>query len=267
MSVALQPSTFERLEKRFRITATVETLTGLRVGAGKRFDAAATDQPVMRDGSGRPFIPGSSLKGALRAGLERVLRGLGSQALDACDLFEEPCTHELQEAAKKGQPPTADEVCAALCSMCGLFGSPLFAGRTFIHDLYLEEGATSIPELRDGVGIDRDLGVARPAVKYDFEAIPPGSRFDLEMLLENVADHQLALMIQGLTLLDDGQILLGGLTSRGLGRVRLDAIALEWTDAARLIAGEGFAKIDYRAARESATQTLRNMLQTADKES
>lgn len=235
MSLA-NPSTFERLDVRYRFTAELVAQTGIRVGAGKRFDAAATDQPVVRDALGRPFIPGSSLKGSLRSGLEAVLRGLNRQDLWACDIFEEPCVGPPPDAPKQGQQPkiSLEDVQAKICTACSLFGSPYLAGRVYVHDLHWLAGTS--PELRDGVGIDRDLGTARKGIKYDTEVVPAGSRFQLEMIFENVDSVRLALVLQALELMHQGEFLLGGLTTRGLGRVSLEKRELQKTDPSLLLA-------------------------------
>src|SRR5438552_3344778 len=46
--------------------------TGLHVGAGKgSLEIGSSDNPVIKDASGRPYIPGSSLRGRLRSLLEQ----------------------------------------------------------------------------------------------------------------------------------------------------------------------------------------------------
>lgn len=255
-----RPSSFDKLLSRYRITADLEAASALRVGAGKSFDVAATDQPLIRDGLGRPYIPGSSLKGALRSGLEQTLRGLGSEKLKSCDLFEEPCIKAADRGRNsKGLP--FDQVQARICDVCGLFGSPFLAGRIFIHDLPQKSPDTSPPsEIRDGVGINRDLRTAQRGIKYDYEAVSPGTRFEMEILLENANEVQRALTFKLLEFLDEGQILLGGLTSRGLGRVRLRDVKVEHTDAARLLGGQGFNILVYDEEKRQADEALRNYL-------
>jgi len=271
------PSTFEQLHSRHRVRARLVTLTGLRVGSGKSFETSASDQPVIRDGRGRPFIPGSSLKGALRAGLERVIRGLPQNtALSACDPLDDrkdspACSARLkrwiddeQNKRLKAKDPRAydtqlvEKVRREVCTACALFGSSYLAGRIFIRDLSLTDVVTAGPvaaEVRDGVGLDRDLRTAKGGIKYDFEALPPGTSFDLELLLENADDVLYALALKALQLLDEGHILIGGLTSRGLGRVELRGVQVECTDAARLLSGQGFEMLDH-AAEQARADTL-----------
>lgn len=232
----------------------------MRVGAGKSFDVAATDQPVIRDGLGRPYIPGSSLKGALRSALEQTVRGLGSKQLRSCDLFEDPCIKATDRGEATKQLPF-DHVQETICDVCGLFGSPFLASRIFIRDLPQKDPETSPPpEVRDGVGLNRDLRTAQRGIKYDFEAVSAGTRFEMEILLENPDDIQRALTFKLLEFLDEGQILLGGLTSRGLGRVRLQDVHVERADAASLLAGSGFQAVSYDEEKRQADEALRDYL-------
>src|SRR3954454_4662797 len=48
--------------------------TGLHVGAGKgSLEIGGSDNPVVKDAFGRPYVPGSSLRGKLRSLLEQAL--------------------------------------------------------------------------------------------------------------------------------------------------------------------------------------------------
>lgn len=60
-------------------TGTLETRTALHIGTGTSLNPA-TDSPLLRGADGRPLIPGSSLKGAMRSTSERLLRALGYRA-------------------------------------------------------------------------------------------------------------------------------------------------------------------------------------------
>lgn len=269
MTALLQATSFEKLQTRYLLRAELVAVSGLRVGAGKSFDAAATDQPVMRDALGRPYIPGSSLKGSLRSGLEAVLRGLGREDLWACEIFDDKkiCVGGSDadtKRARRGEAIPLEEVLERICTACSLFGSRHLAGRVFVHDLPRLSGSPT--EIRDGVGINRDLGVAQPKIKYDVEVIPTGTRFQLEMLLENVDDIRLGLVLQALSLMSRGEILLGGLTSRGLGKVRIENPTLERTSADRLLRGLDFEELDYAAELESSGRRLGALLDGEDSE-
>ncbi|WP_298820643.1 RAMP superfamily CRISPR-associated protein [Chloroflexus sp.] len=59
-----------------RIELTVISQTAISVGAGGSI-ATIADKSIVRDGWGRPLIPGSQVKGKLRWAAEQLLRGLG----------------------------------------------------------------------------------------------------------------------------------------------------------------------------------------------
>ena len=285
MTASPSLASFEKLKVRYVLEADLVAKTGLRVGAGKSLDAAATNLPIMRDALGRPFIPGSSVKGVLRSGLESALRGLGSPALRACDPFaaladrSEPVgydpdrdhllrTCERTTILKRDADGRIDSsrelgwILENTCTVCGLFGSPSLGGRVFVHDLPMVGVAHT--EVRDGVGLDRDLGTAATGAKYDVEVVPPGTRFGMELLLENVDEIQLALVLRCLRMLDEGELLLGGMTSRGLGRVKVDQPKLKRTTARRLLTGEGFEELDLQTEEKVVVGRLPEILNTRD---
>jgi CRISPR-associated RAMP protein (TIGR02581 family) len=67
---------FTQFHNRLRVTGILHLRTALRIGTGRSTAAAEVDLPVIKDAAGRPYIPGSSFKGALRAYTEAVLRAL-----------------------------------------------------------------------------------------------------------------------------------------------------------------------------------------------
>jgi CRISPR-associated RAMP protein (TIGR02581 family) len=67
---------FETLQSRLVVRGRLRVETAVRIGAGRAAPSADTDLPVMRDAQGMPFIPGSSLKGAMRGWVEAFLRSM-----------------------------------------------------------------------------------------------------------------------------------------------------------------------------------------------
>ncbi|MFQ6072180.1 MAG: RAMP superfamily CRISPR-associated protein, partial [Methanosarcinales archaeon] len=65
---------FEVLIRRILLKGTISLQTGLHIGTGRDIGASAVDNPILKDFLGKPFIPGSSLKGVLRSNLEAFLR-------------------------------------------------------------------------------------------------------------------------------------------------------------------------------------------------
>jgi CRISPR-associated protein Csm3 len=231
---------FDTFNGRLRMEGLLTTRTGLHIGAGGSGDPLATDLPVVRDGSGRPYIPGSSLKGVLRSAAEALLHGApfagkpGEAALWACQMMSgAPCiTHDqvVELRDKKENEPgretvdagreVAEAVWNASCTVCRLFGSLAMASRVRFPDLPLVGDLPGM-ELRNGVGIDRDKGLAADKVLYDFEAVPPGTSFRLTVILDNPEDSDAGLLLYLFHEMNEGNLALGGKTSRGLGQVRI----------------------------------------------
>lgn len=72
---------FDVFKNRLEITGTLTTVTALRISQGRSLEPIGSDLPVVKDALGKPLIPGSSFKGAMRSRLEAFLRGiLGNDA-------------------------------------------------------------------------------------------------------------------------------------------------------------------------------------------
>ncbi len=67
---------FDVFKNRLEITGILTTVTAIRISSGRSTEPIGADLPVMKDALGRPLIPGSSFKGALRSRLESFLRGI-----------------------------------------------------------------------------------------------------------------------------------------------------------------------------------------------
>lgn len=226
-----------QLRARYRITGRIVMDTALHIGGGRN-PAAATDSSIVRDGAGRPFIPGSSLKGAFRAAVERLVPNL--PYLKTCGLSDEPesCANRLRERLKDRKNISETQLLALLdeilCDTCRTFGSTHLASVTLFQDAPISEIWRNLPEvptqIRDGVGIDRDSERARDGIKYDFEVVPPQTSFDFALTLENPSERDLGLIALGLQEFISGMIPLGGIRSRGLGRCHLAEVKVESVD-------------------------------------
>jgi CRISPR-associated RAMP protein (TIGR02581 family) len=195
--------------------------TGLHIGAGKSVDFAGSDLPVLRDASGRPFIPGSSLRGVLRAGIESLCGALGLNESH----------RQTPKDLLTGVPEDLAKGWKELDLVKRLFGSVVdekkdaattisYGSRLQISDAICEN--TVLFEVRDGVGICRETRTAAQAVKFDVEVVPAGTRFRGRVRFKNPADYEIGLLAQALWMLGEGLLLLGGKSSRGLGWVSVE---------------------------------------------
>ncbi len=229
-----------------RIPIAVETATGLRVSAERHSGFIGSDLPLLRLPDGRPYIPGSSVKGVLRATAERLL---GGRRVRACDV--------LDNDVRCGGPGGAGVVVGrdALCWTCRLFGSPHWAGRVWAGDLVPDVVPATV--VRDGVGIDRDELRARDNAKFDYEVIPPGVVLRGELRVDDPEPGDLGLLLALWDLVDAGLVTFGGGASRGLGRLRLldPPQPLRW-QASNWSPGSEPAQLDRAGLLEELTRRL-----------
>ncbi len=231
---------FDTFRNRVVLQATLEMQTALSVGSRISLEPVGTDLPVMKGPDGRPFIPGSSIKGAVRALTERILRSIPGgkgMGLWACDPFAAPCVPADQARIWLNDEATEHLVWEKACTACRIFGSPWLASRVSFKDAYLEnpKDLPVVTQIRDGVGIDRDLGAARQGIKYDFEVVVPGARFGIEILTENLDDWELGLLLSVLRFWEGGQLPLGGKVTRGPGWGKLQGLRLARIDQSNLL--------------------------------
>ncbi len=233
MNVAdLRPRPHAVLEKLVLFEYRITCRTGLHIGAGKSADLAGSDLPVMRDGGGRPLLPGSSLRGVLRAGIESFSASL---RLDA--------VRSRAEKPAPGLPPDFVEGWTKLTLVDRLFGAAADRSGAFSYGsrLQISDGLCTedvAVELRDGVGIDRERRTAAQGVKYDLEVVPAGTRFLGRIRFKNPADYELGLLAQALWMLDQGLLLLGGKSARGLGWMQVEVTSPRQLDPLALLLRE-----------------------------
>jgi CRISPR-associated protein Csm3 len=243
---------FERFDNRYDLRGRLTTRTGIHIGTGGSLTVVESDNPVIRDINGWPYIPGSSFKGTLRSGIEAIVRTLspdGRQEPWACDPLNEQtwCVgnrkalrnnqeydpqhrydaigfEDLQEAAGNDDAKLTEWLVKESCTVCRLFGSPWLASKVKVADLYLHDGEKWVGrvEIRDGVAIDRDTETVFGGRKYDFEVVPRETTFDLHLRVDNASAGELGLLFIGLREFTNGSAWIGGNSSRGLGQVQIE---------------------------------------------
>jgi CRISPR/Cas system CSM-associated protein Csm3 (group 7 of RAMP superfamily) len=197
----------------FRIPLTARAETALHLtGPGRTL--ALVDRPLQVDHDGRPVLPGSSVRGRVRAQLERLLRGLGLPV----------CT-----------PPRPERMCPRLrdeyCLACRIFGSPDLEAAVRVDDLRCEGVDETLPQ-RTNVSLSRRLGTAQGERLFVSETTPWRAGTDHALtfhgqLSGRAGRTELGWLLAAIRLVTH----VGGSKARGLGRVRLEAETVEWWDA------------------------------------
>src|SRR6266516_6229143 len=76
------------LRNRYVFRGLIVMQTALHIGGGK-VTLSDSDSPIVLTPDQKPFIPGSSFKGALRSAVEKIVPGLPAQAkFTSCALLE-----------------------------------------------------------------------------------------------------------------------------------------------------------------------------------
>jgi CRISPR-associated protein Csm3 len=246
--------------------------TGLHVGAGKgSLEIGGADNPVVKDSFGRPYVPGSSLRGKIRSLLEQA-SGLAVPS------------ELVYLSRRKGQEVRIHQSDRPDDEICLLFGrnpgrmervagealetAQASPARLAVYDAPLviesitpamrENLDDELTEVKSENSIDRITSQANPRT---LERVPAGARFQVRMVMDVLCDEDAPLfsrVIEALRLLEDDS--LGGGGSRGSGRVRFSNLKLTWrgkdyysTGAAQkeVIAGADLAALQ-SAVNESA---------------
>ena len=171
------------------------------------------------------FLPGSSLKGAIRAHAERIVRTVGddkppsenSTKIWASNPLDKQNIRNQEELKKKLLP---HQIYKKSSFTDQLFGSTIIASRLRIEDAYPNPSQPLKIEERNGVAIDRVFGSAVRGALFNYEVCTSGD-FRTKIHLKNFSLAQLGLIGLVLRDLNDGWFGIGFAKSRGMGTVKL----------------------------------------------
>lgn len=221
---------FNKFQNKYIIKGVLRANTPLHIGAGQdSLNPIQTDEGVIVDHNGKPYIPGSSLKGVLRTYLEIMINSGINPEYESCLIVNEPCLDESKVKQIKSKYDNeklnkdlkiAQEIYENMCDVCKVFGSKYFSSKISIRDCTLISEKAYIQK-RDGVAIDRDTGTAADNKKYDYEQVSAGTEFDFYLSIDNLEDKHIDLFKIILNALIRGDIQIGGKTTYGLGSVQL----------------------------------------------
>jgi CRISPR-associated protein Csm3 len=197
---------FAELRCEARLTLELETVTPLLVRSGEAggLDPRRPDMEVVRarppagGGEPVPYLPGSSIKGVIRARAARILNSL----LAGEDQAAVDCTEDLFGFVK---------------------GQASARSRLSVTDAYPAAGPEA-PAVRlatrHQVAIDRASGAAARGALFAPEVVEQ-ARFRCEVTVSNFAQWHLRLLGWVLLDIEEGFVTFGGSGSRGLGRMRV----------------------------------------------
>ena len=223
----------DEFHNKYIVIGTLKANTPIHIGAGNNdFDPLQVDNTIIRDNEGKPYIPGSSLKGVLRSYMEVFIESINSENFKSCFIVNNPCLkNEFIEDIKRERRRRRTEenidkeignrIYEEMCDVCKIFGSHYFASKLKIKDCKLKDEKAYV-ERRDGVVIDRETGTSLKGKKYDFEQVAAGTHFDFYMTIDNLDEKHEELFKIIVNLLKNGELKVGGKTSVGLGAIELE---------------------------------------------
>ena len=171
------------------------------------------------------YLPGSSLKGAIRAHSERIVRTVGREkrpenndnTIWANDPLNDDYHYLKNPATKKSLPPP--EIYHKSSFTDQMFGNTEIASRVRIEDAYPVDPKQVKLEERNGVAIDRVFGSVAVG-PFNYQVCMKGD-FNTKIHLKNFSLAQLGLIGLVLRDLNEGWFGLGFAKSRGLGMVEV----------------------------------------------
>jgi len=226
-----QISLHGKLKRRVVVGCVIDTNEPLHVGIGKEtLSVSEVDLPTMVNKKDEPIIPGSSIKGALRAYVTRILSSLdistgnthfGVKKIKANeDEINDFQTEESPEIKEK-------KFSENLGVIDKLFGASGFASPLRLTDATLT-GDTKLIK-RTHVKIDNDLDRAEEGALFDIQAVPENRNFNFKLIFDEFNDsitEDVSKVFYKMILkqIGDGlEIFLGGMRSRGYGLCTIKA--------------------------------------------
>lgn len=232
-----------RLLKVHTITATLTVVTGLRVGGSQEtMEISGLDNPIVRNpANAEPYIPGSSIKGRMRSLAEWYfgeLPGLWTQNPKHFGDVTQP-DPQARTARVFGLPAKSVGQQASDAEKKAYTRGPT---RLVVRDAHLAQAwrdqfraGRPVTEVKSENSINRLTSMANPR---PMERVLPGVQFEVEMLFRvfdvdgdgGAGDEQdfkdVLLVAMKLAEADA----LGGGSSRGNGKFRLDGLKLDGAD-------------------------------------
>lgn len=196
---------------KIQITGTIEVVTGMHIGGNEAFAAiGAIDSPVIIDPlSRKPIIPGSSLKGKIRALLAKAYNPTVVNHND-----------DSEKISRLFGSSTNDKLMTSRL----IFSDMILANYDELHS----KGLDSITEVKFENTINRKTSIATPR---QIERVIRGSKFELNIIYDVLEDYQdqalddIKILVEGMKLLQHDY--LGGGGTRGNGKIKFSNVTAD----------------------------------------
>ncbi|MEM0011417.1 MAG: RAMP superfamily CRISPR-associated protein [Candidatus Bathyarchaeia archaeon] len=152
-----------------KINGTLVNETPLRVGMGREVSPGSPIDMAVYRLNGRPCLPGSSLKGALRSLAEALAKSKGVNVHDPWD-----------DKIAKREDENRD-----FCPICGIFGNTRLASHIKVYDSMPKSTEKIRVFYKYGIAIDRDFGSVKLGPFLE-EFVEPGVEWSFSMDILNI---------------------------------------------------------------------------------
>jgi len=230
MEVKIKKGVGNMLIGKFLIRGEIKVITGLRIGGSTTgLKIGGVDLNVITDPEGKPYIPGSSLKGKMRSLMENKLGRIRDDGrMHYCTIDEEYSNCPVCKIW--GISPTEKDIEITLPTLT----------RLLVRDTYLDEESIT-EEMKKNMDlrwtevktenlINRVQGSAEHP--RQIERVPAGAVFKPMEMVYNVFEDSdkdlLKSVFVAMELLEHDY--LGGMGSRGYGKIEFHNIEVLWND-------------------------------------
>jgi len=182
----------DRIIGKIILTGKIKNTSPLLIGNGKGGEMADIEVILLES---KPYIPSSSLAGALRSKWDKEKAGV---------------TFTLTEEAFWGTKNTSSK--------------KSYQSHYILSDLISIDSSKIV--IRDGVSIDIKTGVSIKGAKYDYQIVEPGATFEFQLeatLRHGLKDDEVENIVRWIAItLNDDNFRIGALTSTGFGKFILE---------------------------------------------
>jgi CRISPR-associated protein Csm3 len=254
--MTIDNKSIEKLQGKFFIKGKIIAKTGLHIGGSKStLNIGEIDMNVIKTPDGKPYIPGSSLKGKLRSILAKI---------EGCQNIETDLTYIKEIFGESGEK--------AKQKTLAIFRDSIWVEPDNFCTWELEMDYT---ESKWETAIDRIKGTAKHGSLRQIERVPAGSEFELNIVVDFLSPTEfkntkidvqkfkqmqeaiskevpiedssekfltyLILLRRGLALIEDDFI--GGHGSRGSGKVEIKVDEISYKSVADYLKNEDLEPI------------------------
>lgn len=209
------------------ILGDIKVQTGMRIGGSSGgLKIGGIDLNVITDPEGKPYIPGSSLKGKMRSLMEKKEGKIKGEKVHYCKNDEDYKSCKICKVW--GISPTEKDMSITI---------PTYT-RLIVRDVKLDEESIT-DEMRKNldfmwteVKVENVINRVRGSAESprQIERVPAGAVFRPMEMIFNVFEDQdkelLKVVFEAMELLEDDY--LGGMGSRGYGKIKFENIEIYW---------------------------------------